>query len=91
MILWVVSGNVTVDSTVTEAGGYWLSSGSFSDGSGSAQLNVNGGVAAYGGVILGRRNSNTSLPSEVFTYNPEILKLAPLIGESAYSWTETVP
>lgn len=90
-ILWIVSGNVTIDSAVDEADGYYLSSGSYNSGSGSTQLNVDGGVAAYGGVNLGRRNTNTSLPSEVFTYNPQIVRLAPLLGQSNYTWTEIIP
>lgn len=90
-VIWIVSGNVTVDSSVSRADGYYVVSGSFSDGSGSTQLTVNGGVAAYGGFSLGRRNANQSTPSEVFTYNPVISKLGQLIGESNYTWVEAIP
>ena len=90
-VIFIVSGNVTIDSTVDQADGYYLSTGSYSSGSGAVQLNVSGGVAAYGGIILSRRNSNTALPSEAFTYNPLITKFASKLGESAYSWTETIP
>ncbi len=91
MIIWIVSGNITIDSSISQADGYWLSSGSFSDGTGQTQLNISGGVAAYGGVSLERRNSNNSQPSELINYNPSINLLAPVIGTSTYSWSEISP
>src|SRR5581483_1111817 len=77
-ILWIVSGNVNVDSTVSQADGYYVVTGSYSDGTGSTQLTDVGGVAAYGGINLGRINSNTNLPSEVFTYDANIQRLSGL-------------
>lgn len=91
MIIWIVSGNVSVDSSVEQADGYFIVTGSYNSGSGNKKLDVQGGVAAYGGVNLSRRNNDTTQPSEVFTYDPLITTFAPLIGESAYSWTETIP
>lgn len=90
-IIWIVSGNVNVASAVSQADGYYISTGSYSDGSGSTQLTDSGGVAAYGGINLGRVNSDTSKPSEAFSYNNDITKFAPLIGESLYNWSEIVP
>lgn len=91
MIVWIVSGNVTIDSSVNQVDGFWLSSGTFNDGGGTTQLTISGGVASYGGVTLSRRNSNTSLPSEVISYNPNILLLAPVLGTSIYTWNEVSP
>lgn len=90
-ILWIVSGNVNIDSTVSNADGYYVLTGSYSDGTGSVQLNDSGGVAAYGGINLGRINSNTNLPSETFTFDPNIQRLSGLIGESTFNWNEIVP
>jgi hypothetical protein len=58
---------------------------------GDHELVIHGGVVAYGGVDLKRRNADPTQPSELVIYNANIINLLPLIGESTYSWSEISP
>lgn len=78
-ILWIVSGDVGIKSSVTRVDGLFLVDGEFMssyNGSGSTQLVMNGLVAtslqtpnlsrSLGGT------SNTNTPAEVFNYTPQL-------------------
>ena len=58
---------------------------------GDHELVIHGGVVAYGGVDLKRRNTDPTQPSELVIYNANIVNLLPLLGESTYSWSEISP
>jgi hypothetical protein len=88
----IVSGNITVDPTVTNLEGIYLSNGTFSTGLGTTQLQVRGTVASYGGVNLQRNLSNNTQPAELFTFAPDQIALFPeKLGFRRTRWTEVAP
>jgi hypothetical protein len=90
-----VSGNITVDPSVTNLEGIYLTDGTFSTGAGTSALNVRGSVASYTGFTaanLQRDLSNNTLPAEVFTFAPDQIALFPeKLGFRRTRWTEVAP
>lgn len=88
----IVGGNITLDSSVTELEGIYLSDGSFTTGAGTSPLLVRGSVASYSGVTLGRSLNNNSTPAEIFEYGPDQIMLFPeKLGYRRTKWMEVAP
>ncbi len=90
-----VSGNITVDPSVTNLEGIYLADGTFSTGIGATQLNVRGSVASYTGFTasnLQRDLASDQLPAEIFTFAPDQIALFPeKLGYRRTRWTEVAP
>jgi hypothetical protein len=90
----IVKGNINVDPGVTNLEGLYFTDAVFSDGVGSAQLQVKGSVTANGGISLQRDLglAADSDPSELFTYAPDQIMLFPKVfGARRISWKEVAP
>lgn len=96
-LAFIVSGDITIDPSVTNIEGLYLMNGNFvteSSGSGDIQLDVAGSVVAWGGVSLGRDLDTTNLtePAEQFSYRPDLLVNMPeAMKVFALRWQEVVP
>jgi hypothetical protein len=94
-LMFVVSGDIIVNSTVTEITGVYTTDGTFiteSDGD-DLQLNVVGSVAAFD-VDLKRYlgAGNATDPAELFTYSPElVVNYPPALSERHLVWREVAP
>ncbi|MCL5411887.1 MAG: hypothetical protein M1150_04120 [Patescibacteria group bacterium] len=101
-ITFIVKGNVNISGALVDTNpanptieGIFLSDGSintnFNANPSSNRLVAQGIFAAGGGFNL-TRNSNGSVPSEQFTYRPDLLINIPdFLKKSAYSWQEISP
>jgi hypothetical protein len=93
--LAIVSGNITVDPSVTSLEGIYLTDGTFSTGAGTSALNVRGSVASYTGFTasnLQRNLANNNQPAELFTFAPDQIALFPeKLGFRRTRWTEVAP
>ncbi len=85
-LTFIVSGNVTVDPSVTSMQGIYISTGSFTtnsqyvkDVTNDTQLVISGNVIAWGGVHLNRDlgADNVSTPAEQFVFRPDLLTNMP--------------
>jgi len=78
-VAFIVRGNISVDPSVHQADGYFVTNGTFTSGtctSGiSCQLTVFGGVTAFGGLNLGRDvgTANSTEPGEIIKFDPSYL------------------
>jgi hypothetical protein len=100
-VVFIVKGNITVSSTVTQINGFYIANGTFSSGTGGAksdqQLLVNGAVIAHGGTNLQRdlgagAGKNDDTPAEYIIFQPRyVVDFADLLGAPTYSWKEVPP
>ena len=106
-LVFIVSGNITIGSSVTNLGGFYIANGSFDSGDSGTQLTVNGGVIAFGNDILGDplvlgRDFEDNLcsaglcneedPAELFIYQPKYLWLfRQLLGTIESTFEELGP
>lgn len=89
-----VSGNITIDPSVTSIEGVYVTNGVFSTGVGTSQLKIRGSVASYGtnGINLQRNLVNDTLPAEIFEYAPDQIALFPeKLGYRRTRWAEIAP
>lgn len=94
--LAIVSGNITVDPSITSLEGIYLTDGTFSTGTYGpdldSQLQTRGSVASYSGISLQRDLTNNTQPAEVFTFAPDQIALFPeKLGFRRTRWTEVAP
>ena len=102
-IIFIVAGNITINTDVTQADGIYIAGETFSDGTGSVDetLVINGAVYAKQ-VSLGRALSNqagcvpacdnTKTPAEIINFVPKYLVLlSELLGSQQLSWREVAP
>jgi hypothetical protein len=96
-VVFIVNGNITVGSSVTQINGFYIANGTFSDGTGSNALLVNGAIIAHGGVNFQRDlgagvGKNDDTPAEKIIFQPRYLvDFADLLGAPTYSWKEVAP
>ena len=89
--IFIVGGDITVNSDVDRIDGIYITNGTFSDGDIGNTLVVDGSVYART-VDLSRVNSENSLPSESFVFNPKYLDLlTDVVGVPTVSWKEVAP
>ncbi|MBI3384810.1 hypothetical protein HY030_01300 [Candidatus Gottesmanbacteria bacterium] len=89
---FISHGNISVDPTVSQINGLFLSDGQFSSGVSFNQgLKVVGSVAASNGFVLGRKWQNYK-PAEYFVCDASaFINLVPVLGLSSHTWTEIAP
>lgn len=87
-------GNILLGPTVATLKGLYLADNDFLTGSSATQLNVRGSVVALGDISMDRDldAANSTTPSEVFTYSPELIFLFPKnLNSDVIQWTEVAP
>ncbi|MBI3955529.1 hypothetical protein HY338_03725 [Candidatus Gottesmanbacteria bacterium] len=90
-VVFVVSGNIEVDSSVTRIDGLFMASGSFSVAAGPDQLVVNGMVYTKN-MSLSRTLRSFSTPAHKFIYQPKyVITILPYLGRSQVNWQEAAP
>jgi hypothetical protein len=99
-IIWIVSGNIGIRSSVTRADGIYFADGEFDssyNGNSNSQLLINGSIASTTGMILSRSLSNTNnltIPAERIVFNPSIFLNQNLINlmkiNSDLTWKEYI-
>lgn len=98
--LMIVKGNISLDPTLGGATpaleGIYIADGSFSDGSGQAEddveMKIRGSVVAYGGVNMQRDLASNISPAEIFEYAPDQILLFPKsLSFRRLSWKEVAP
>lgn len=102
-LVFIVSGNIVIDGSVTEIDGFYIANGIFDSGSSSNQLEINGSVLAFGGVDVKDKRSfgsadcssgfcNEDNPSEYFRYEPKYLYLLrDIAGIAVETFRELAP
>jgi len=104
-ITFVVSGNITVNTNVSNLDGLYVAGGLFKDtdlatGISGPQLVANGSIYAgdmtltrvLGGLLCGAFCNNTLYPAESFIFSPKyITTLGTLLGTPAVTWQEVAP
>jgi hypothetical protein len=89
-IVFVVSGNINVASSVSTLNGYFVTNGTFDDGTSSTQLIINGGLAAFGQISFNRTYS--AGPAEQIDFDPGYLwYFRDLIGDTKVVFREVAP
>ncbi len=90
-VVFVVSGNIEVDPSVTRIDGLFMDSGSFTVAAGSDQLVVNGMVYTTN-MSLNRTLRSFTTPAYKFIYQPKyVITLLPYLGRSQVNWQEAAP
>ncbi len=92
-LAFIVNGDVSVGSSVTDLQGIFISDNDFITESGATQLDVRGTVVAWGTTSFGRDlgTGNISSPAEKFTYRPDFLTNMPNKMKSfVMQWEEVV-
>ena len=103
-VTFVVSGNISVNTNVSQLDGLYVAGGNFTDtdvatGISGPQLVVNGAVYA-GDVLLARvlggtcvvNCDNALFPAESFIFSPKyMLGLGSILGTPAVTWQEVAP
>lgn len=99
-IMFVNSGDLDIDKSVTNLEGIFVSEGQFDssyNGNSNNQLIVNGAVWAGGGFDLSRtlqNNQNSSTPAELFVFQPRLFMQSSLVnllsGSNRFVWKEVI-
>ncbi len=90
-VVFVVSGDIEVESSVTRIDGLFIDSGTFSVAAGPDQLVVNGMVYTIN-MSLNRTYKSFSAPTYKFIYQPKyVIALLPYLGRSQVNWQEAAP
>ena len=103
-LVFIVSGNITINSAVTQVDGVFISYGTFNTTSYNScgipltethsQLKINGAVYSFGQACFTRNlgKIHNSDPAELITYEPKYLVLfRELLGETVTSFKEVTP
>lgn len=96
-LLWVVSGDIIIDPTVSEVEGLMVASGrwvSESTGATDTQLTVAGSVVGWGGIELNRDlgGAANASPAERFVYRSDLLITMPdPVKTFVMQWAEVAP
>ncbi len=100
-LAFIVSGNITVDPTVSQIQGVYIASGDFvtesqylAGVSDDVPLVVEGNVVAWGSVVLTRDlgASNSTTPGEKFVYRSDLLtNMTTKMKTFVIEWKEVVP
>ena len=90
-VVFVVNGNIEVDSNVTRVDGLFIDSGTFSVATGPDPLVINGMVYT-GEMSLNRTYKSFSAPTYKFIYQPKyVIALLPYLGRPQINWQEGGP
>jgi hypothetical protein len=100
-LLFVVSGNIIINPSVTTLEGIYVANGTIQIGTSGQNLDsalkANGMFIGWGdgggeGIDFGRNLANDSLPAEVFTFRPDFLVNAPdFLKKHQFYWQEITP
>ena len=93
-LIFIVSGDIVVDDSVTEIDGFYIANGIFDSGNSSNQLVINGAAISFGGFDLGDRRSsnNETIPAELIKYEPKYLYLLrDIAGIAVETFRELAP
>lgn len=100
-VVFVVSGGINIDKSVTDLSGVYIATGlidSSYNGNSNTQLQVKGGMYAQGGFDFARTlgtTTNKTTPAELITWQPQMLLNVNLIslltGNKRYDWREVAP
>ncbi len=90
-VIFVVSGNILIDGSVTNIPGLYISSGIFSVAAGSDPIVINGMVYAKN-INLNREYRSYTTPTYQFVYQPKyFIALLPYLGRQQVNWQEIKP
>lgn len=98
-IVFVVKGDIIVNTDVNIADGLYITGGGFTDvdssGNTGSTLNIDGAIYATGDVSLPRTladSGNSTLPADIVNFQPKYIQaLNDLFGSSTITWQEVAP
>jgi hypothetical protein len=94
-LAFVVNGNINIHSNVTKVQGIYIANGTINIIIDPKKFNGEGTFVGWGGVSLNRDvglPDNLTIPSEMFTYRPDLLLNAPdEFKKPKYEWQEVNP
>jgi len=96
-VMFVVSGNISIDPSVDSVSGIYLTNGQFKTGTlGRRQdtkgITVTGSVVALSGVNLQRSLNDNTTPAEKFIFSPSLLLQIPYnFFQRNFNWREVNP
>jgi len=92
----ITDGNISIDSSLTDLDGLFVSNGTFTTESAGeesdVQINITGSITAWDGINLERDLPDNSSPAEKIIYSPKNLLLPPSsFTHRKTNWEEVSP